>query len=1183
MPATTTLYPTTVAGSTGATWTTTTNATGSTTGTTSAAWAVFTNATNGGSGGTGTLTLSGYAAQPAVTSGNTIDSVVLSLRGNVGATARWTAASCTAQLFSGTTAIGSPVAVGTLSTTTSNVWTITFSGANAPTYVQLSDLRVQVTAVHTSTTSSTFNVDTAGLVVNHSTPVVPTITDSVSAIPDMVARYRADQVTGVADGAAVASWPDASGYAYTASQATAGNRPTYVAASLLGGQPAVRFTRANITFLASGAPSSAQTQTVVAIFRRNAGTGVINTIRAGNGNTALQVRLETSGVLGMVNQEVANLATSSTTLATGANYNTATALNFTTGAYSYTVNGVAAGSGTTSTGTFVAGRTTVIGTHPVNLGNEALDADVAELIVWNRVLTSTELATVQTYYTARYTSVPAPGQVVGLAANGRTGGVDLTWTATSTATSYKVLRNGVQIGTTTGTLYSDYGGTVGTSASYTVVATNSGGDGTASASASAAPLATAAPLAAWQAALTTRATTPAVWLALGDSITEGQGATTRANRWIDKTRDSLRTSLAIAGGVGYLPGWYATYGPDSPWEPYSSRSGSVTNIDWGADLGERAVQLATGGSQTYTVTGTHADLWWMSNGGTFTWAVDGGTATAVNTAGTYSGDNRTRISLGTSGSHTVTITATTGPVYFAGVTVFDGDRDTGLHLYDASHTAWTSSQFVDDPPGQLQEIPKIAATAGVDLVTVALGANDWSTSATAATLKTNVQTLIAAMRVRIPTASFVVAVMYERGDLPAGGWDPYRSALLAIATDDPTIGVLDFYDDMGRATTSGLWVSDAIHPSDAGHASMANLAAAYLAPTTAAVITGTGASTASATGSATGSRVATGAGASTASATGAGSGAGVAAGAGQATATSVATGTGVRPVPGAGSAIGAAAGAATGVPVRTGAAAATATAVTTSAGTPLAAGSGASTATATAIGASNVVASGAGAASASSTATASSIVVVGGSGTSTATSTGTGIGSAITPGVTNGTGASSATSTATAAGRVVATGSGQASASSTGTLTGRVVIIGAGAATATSTSAGAGASVTSAISGTGASTATATASGTGTGIATGTGESTASSTGSLTGRTVIVGAGAATATATATATGVAVGSLRDITLTVRPLTTRALTGGLATRSLTVGNLTARMLTATAATRATSGDLHARTLTANLEE
>lgn len=171
MPATSTLYPTTVASTTGSTWTTTSNATGSGTGTTSAAWAVFTNAA---SGGTGTINLSGYAAQAAgPASGDTIDSVVLSLRGNVASTARWTAASCTAQLFAGTTAIGSPVAIGTLSTSTSNVWTITFSGGNAPTYAQLADLRVRITAVHSGTTSSTFNVDTAGLVVNYTVATTP--------------------------------------------------------------------------------------------------------------------------------------------------------------------------------------------------------------------------------------------------------------------------------------------------------------------------------------------------------------------------------------------------------------------------------------------------------------------------------------------------------------------------------------------------------------------------------------------------------------------------------------------------------------------------------------------------------------------------------------------------------------------------------------------------------------------------------------------------------------------------------------------------------------------------------------------------------------------------------------------------------------------------------------------------
>jgi large repetitive protein len=177
------MYPTTVASTTGSTWTNTANATGQTT----SSSATFTNAT---SGGTGTIQLSGYAVQTVIgTQPTSINSVTLTLRDWVSSTSNWTAASCTAQLFTGTTAIGSAVAVGTLSTTVTTTHTIAFTGANVPTWAQCSDLQVTVTAKHAAnTTSSTFNVDTAGLTVNY-TPSAASAAQPAGP-PDIYNRAR---------------------------------------------------------------------------------------------------------------------------------------------------------------------------------------------------------------------------------------------------------------------------------------------------------------------------------------------------------------------------------------------------------------------------------------------------------------------------------------------------------------------------------------------------------------------------------------------------------------------------------------------------------------------------------------------------------------------------------------------------------------------------------------------------------------------------------------------------------------------------------------------------------------------------------------------------------------------------------------------------------------------------------
>lgn len=59
-------------------------------------------------------------------------------------------------------------------------------------------------------------------------------------LPNLGLWLAADALTGLADGAPVATWPDASGLGHNATQATAGKRPTFRAA-VLNGLPVVRF------------------------------------------------------------------------------------------------------------------------------------------------------------------------------------------------------------------------------------------------------------------------------------------------------------------------------------------------------------------------------------------------------------------------------------------------------------------------------------------------------------------------------------------------------------------------------------------------------------------------------------------------------------------------------------------------------------------------------------------------------------------------------------------------------------------------------------------------------------------------------------------------------------------------------------------------------------------------------
>jgi len=80
----------------------------------------------------------------------------------------------------------------------------------------------------------------------------------------------ASQITGVADGALVSSWPDRSGNGFDAFQLTATKQPTYTASSI-GGQPALSFDGANDILKLTGDSRILTAMTVFTVYRIRAG------------------------------------------------------------------------------------------------------------------------------------------------------------------------------------------------------------------------------------------------------------------------------------------------------------------------------------------------------------------------------------------------------------------------------------------------------------------------------------------------------------------------------------------------------------------------------------------------------------------------------------------------------------------------------------------------------------------------------------------------------------------------------------------------------------------------------------------------------------------------------------------------------------------------------------------------
>lgn len=118
-----------------------------------------------------------------------------------------------------------------------------------------------------------------------------TFGDGYAHPPDLgslEAWFDAGQIPFVTDGSTIQTWPDVGGKARDATQATAGNRPSYQTAEL-NAHPIVRFD-GTTDFMETAAFSAALAQpfTIVAVVRRNT-EGTLDTFAAGRAN---RVRLQ---------------------------------------------------------------------------------------------------------------------------------------------------------------------------------------------------------------------------------------------------------------------------------------------------------------------------------------------------------------------------------------------------------------------------------------------------------------------------------------------------------------------------------------------------------------------------------------------------------------------------------------------------------------------------------------------------------------------------------------------------------------------------------------------------------------------------------------------------------------------------------------------------------------------------
>lgn len=242
----------------------------------------------------------------------------------------------------------------------------------------------RVRAVRGADVSAWSNTDDA---VTPAAPILPPLTG-------LLARYRADDLTG-ANGSAVSAWPNlANPGTYDASQGTGSAQPSLIH-NARNGKKAVRFTRAG-DFMNTALPADTKPCTFVAVVKPAVNDNSVHQLLGISGNGGIGFQMHNGAHRPKIHIPGIWAGASATTAINSGSYYWITASYGSAGEWAFYRNGTLDGSGTANH-TPTAGRTHIIGRGSPGWDAEDLGADVCELFKYDHVLDATERAALSNY------------------------------------------------------------------------------------------------------------------------------------------------------------------------------------------------------------------------------------------------------------------------------------------------------------------------------------------------------------------------------------------------------------------------------------------------------------------------------------------------------------------------------------------------------------------------------------------------------------------------------------------------------------------------------------------------------------------------------------------------------------------------------------------------------------------
>jgi len=312
-------------------------------------------------------------------------------------------------------------------------------------------------------------------------------------------------------------------------------------------------------------------------------------------------------------------------------------------------------------------------------------------------------------------------------------------------------------------------------------------------------------------------------LCVGTSTTFGTGASQVESGFVPRLGQALRQRYGFTGGCHYLP----------------THSGWTRNAAGNSDLdfGQGSMTLTTGSylERAMTCTGFRVLFKRGTAAGAFSVSIDGGTAQTISVQAGVSVtfDGVWDSAPLTRGQHTIRITGTTGTAEIGGVYAFDGDESFGIRTWNGGRPGVTTAVWAPTAIGAPSHWVR-AGSLDPALLVMTVSTNDFNTQVDPAVFKANVKSSIEYFRLacrKSPSVLLVHPFLRPGAGSPPYSWDSYKAKLDEIAAELPDVGVLDVgqhwpVDQV--ADEDDLLSVDDLHPTDAGHAWLADIVAEHL-------------------------------------------------------------------------------------------------------------------------------------------------------------------------------------------------------------------------------------------------------------------------------------------------------------------------------------------------------------------